>query len=162
MNSIIQLSGLSSIKTLWNRIANSNQFIGIWVLCLIVFAGLALLLGFVGLIVLVVVATALVFTGGFPAMNLVGILFAAKTLSLAGFDFNFWSLALDDGNSHDPQQPVLVLTFLLSLVCLVANGLGAYFILAQTPEALLASLVVPVADLVFFAFTAWAWWHSGS
>lgn len=140
---------------------NSDQFIGLWVLCLIVFAGLTILLGFIGLIVLVVVATALVFTGGFPAMNLVGILFAAKTLALAGFDLNFWPLAAE-GNRQDPEQPAIVLTFLLSLVCLAVTGLGAYFILAQTPQSVLAALSVPVIDLVFFSFTVWGWWHIGS
>lgn len=155
-----RLSGFDVIKMAWNRIADSQKFLNIWVLGLIVSALATLILGAIDIVVDVVVVAALAFTGNFPAINQVGWPFALTGVSLGVFDLTFGPLSLGDYNSKDPQQPVLNLTFWLSLVCLVATSLGAYLVLVQTPSATAVVVAVPVFNLILSLWDVWAWFQS--
>lgn len=157
MNTTIQLSPLSRLKLAAERAIKSDEFGNIWVWTIIV-SGLGVpVSGLVGLIAWVVVAVALVFTGGFPQVNLVGYLFAGTTILLGVFNAAVAPLVWG-ANRTDPEQPKIDLTLQLSLVALSATAFGVYLIFTgDLISSYAAALTIPIVNLVLFLIDLWSW-----
>lgn len=140
------------MRSLLDRVGSSDQFVFVFAVALFGGAVLTLLAGLVGLAAWISVVITLVVVG---AVNLVGVgwIFAATALFLGIFDLPFGAIVVDGGGS-DEEQNAFRLILILSLVCLVVTGFGAYLILTGNPWALMAALAVPIINLVLFV---WAW-----